>query len=338
MIAKVSNTLPWPSYRLTMENLMYLKLKTSCEKGFSLIELSIVLVIVGLLMSAGVGIMTSVSKTSKKAKEKANLGIIKNSLISYALSRGKLPDKNCTTPPCELPFMDLNLSSVSKDTWSLPYGYDVTDILTTTNSDNLCSTLYQLNNLLNDEWYGGLANAPCETSGRVCVTNIQDDDNGRIDIAGRGYYLAAYIVSGGEDKTFGAKNKRDIRREYEMSSNPYDIDVGRDDLVGELSFGDLSAQLCTASNTKLSITITNGEVWLDNSGGCAPGTGVNTSIDVLLGQTLYLTSGCTDGNSFEELARCNWDRLLYGGTNNCVVGTPFDGKLTVDAISNTITQ
>ena len=150
---------------------MYPKQTISREKGFSLIELSMVLVIIGFLMSAGVGIMISVNKTSKIAKEKANMTIIKNSLISYAFSRGKLPCPdtdgdgsenrlssgdcaNCANPPCGLPFKDLNISSVNTDTWSLPYGYDVTDILTTTDSDNLCLTLYQLDNYYS--WSGSL--------------------------------------------------------------------------------------------------------------------------------------------------------------------------------------
>jgi len=103
-----------------------------CQKGFSLIELSIVLVVMGLLMTAGVGLMRSVHKSSKLAKEKANIQIINNSLISYAASHGRLPCPDidgdgsgdrptsncspCANLPCGLPYIDLNISSVSRDT------------------------------------------------------------------------------------------------------------------------------------------------------------------------------------------------------------------------------
>ncbi|HIP82801.1 MAG TPA: type II secretion system protein, partial [Desulfocapsa sulfexigens] len=244
----------------------------SREKGFSLIEISMVLVIVGLLMSAGVGIMISVNKTSKIAKEKANMTIIKNSLISYAFSRGRLPcpdtngdgsedcpTSNCANPPCGLPFKDLNISSVNTDTWSLPYGYDVTDILTTTDSDNLCLTLYQLDNYYS--WSGSL-DKTCGASKLVCVTDTTDgDDDGRIGADGKGYYLAAYALSGGEDRVFGGKNSN-TDREYEMSSNPY-VDAVRDDLTGELSFGEMLAKICNDQNTSIEVTVTGGKIWLD---------------------------------------------------------------------------
>ncbi len=318
---------------------MYSKQKKSCEKGFSLIELSIVLVIVGLLMSAGVGIMNSVSKTSKIAKEKANVAIIKNSLISYAFSHGRLPcpdtngdgsencpTSNCANPPCGLPFIDLSISSVNKDTWSLPYGYDVTDILTTTNSNSLCSILYQLNNLYS--WYGNPANAPCGTNDLVCVTDTTDGDNGSISAAGQGYYLAAYTCSGGEDHVFGGKNSRDGRREYEMSSNPFDKTVNRDDLTGELSFGELSAKICNNKNTTVDVIMDSGMVWYSDNDGCLVADGLNRAT-VVLGQTIHYNNGSSDGCTgqikFEDLAKCDANIVI----SNCAGGSSFDGTVNL---------
>lgn len=318
---------------------MYPKQMCSCEKGFSLIELSIVLIIVGLLMSAGVGIMNSVSKTSKIAKEKANMGIIKNSLIAYAFSHGRLPcpdtngdgsencpTSNCTNPPCGLPFIDLSLSSVNIDTWSLPYGYDGTDILTTTHAKNLCSTLYQLSNLYS--WFGNPANAACGSSDLVCVTDITDGDDGRIGASGQGYYLAAYVCSGGEDHMFGAKNRRDGRREYEMSSNPFDTTVNRDDLTGELSFGQMSAKICNDKNTTLDVIMDSGKVWYSDNGGCIVVDGLTTAT-VAVGQTIHYSDGTSDGCTgqagFEDLAKCDVDTATFA-IPNCTTGAkPFDG-------------
>jgi len=322
---------------------MYPKQTISYEKGFSLIELSIVLVIVGLLMSAGVGIMNSVSKTSKIAKEKANLTIIKNSLITYAFSHGRLPcsdtngdgsencpASNCANPPCGLPFIDLSISSVNKDTWSLPYGYDVTDILTTTNSKNLCLALYQLENVYS--WLPSPAtNVACGSSNLVCVTDTTDGDDGRIGSSGKGYYLAAYTISGGEDHMFGAKNRHDSRREYEMSANPFDTTVNRDDLAGELSFGEIFAKLCNSKNTTIDVIMTSGLVWYSDNEGCKVADGLN-GVTVSSGQVIHYNNGSSDGCTgqvgFEDLAKCDVDDTTFA-VPNCTTGTTFDGVVNL---------
>ena len=307
--------------------------KENREKGFSLVELSLVLVIVGIVLTVGFGVMNSLTKRTKITREKANLSAIKNSLISYTLSRGKLPAPN---PPNTLPYVELNFSSAQKDIWGLPYQYDVTDILTTTNSQNFCVTLYQMDNLYT--WFGQPSNAACSTSNIVCVTDTSDSaDDGRIAGATQGYYIAAYISSRGEDHISGAKNSN-TNREYEMGSNPYDVTAARDDLVEELSFADLSTRICTAQNTAMEITITNGEAWLDNSTGCLPSTGFTGTLTIRHGQTIYYQTGCTDNDPFEQLARCNANTALYTGSNNCTAGSSFDGKVSIDAGSNTITQ
>lgn len=303
------------------------------EKGFSLVELSLVLVIVGLIISVGVGVMNSLSKKSKITREKANLRAIKNSLTSYALSRGTLPAAN---PPGELPYLELNLSSAQKDTWGLPYRYDVSNILTTTNSQNFCVTLYQLDNVYG--WYGQPPNVPCNVSNLVCVTDTSDTSNdGRIASATQGYFIGAYISSRGEDKISGGKNSNS-NREYEMSSNPMDVTIGRDDLVQEISFSDLSANVCNAQTTAIEINITNGEAWLDNSTGCLVGTGFTGTVILRHGQTIYYQTGCTGSETFEQLARCNVSGAMYTGSNSCNVGTSFDGKVSIDAVTNAITQ
>jgi hypothetical protein len=187
-------------------------------------------------------------------------------------------------------------------------------------------------------WYGQPANAACSTSNIVCVTDTSDAlDNGRIASSTQGYYIAAYISSRGEDHVSGGKNSS-TNREYEMGSNPYDVNVGRDDLVEELSFTDLSTRICNAQNTAVEITITNGEAWLDNSTGCLTGTGFTSTVTLQHGQNIYYQTGCTESDSFEQLARCNANTALYTGSNSCTAGSSFDGKVSIDAGTNTITQ
>ncbi len=317
------------------------------QEGFSLIEMSVVLVIVGLLITIGATVLRTLTQSGKMAKEKGTLVAVKNSLTSYALSRGKLPcpDTNgdgsgdcpvssCGSSPCGLPYIDLNLSTAQKDIWSLPYHYDVTDILTATNAETMCLVTYQVSNLYN--WYGSPASAPCGASDLVCVTSVSDGDNGRIDSSGNGYYLAAIVVSRGEDKVLGGKNSADSRREYEMSSNPYDTTVARDDLVGELTLGSILDKACTASNTSIRVNITAGEAWLDNTSGCTAGTGLTGTIRVGLGQRLYYTTGCLAEDSFEELAQCDLNRTIYSGANTCNAGTALDGAVSVDASTATV--
>ena len=315
------------------------------DKGFSLIEMSIVLVIAGLLLTVAISISKSLTQSTKFTKEKGNITAIKNSLVAYALNRGRLPcpDINsdgkedcpvssCTNPPCNLPYIDINLSNATRDTWTLPYHYDVTNILTTTNSSSLCLTLYQLNNLYS--WYGSPAGATCGASNLVCATTTADGNNGAIDSSGTGYYLAAYIISRGEDRILGAKNAADTRREYEMASNAYDIASRRDDLVGELSFADIADKACNAQNTFIEVTISAGEVWMNNSGGCVAGTGLSGTVMMSQGQRMYYLTGCTKNITFEELARCDVNPAAYSGTHSCVAGTAMNAKVSVNASAN----
>ncbi len=337
-------------------------LRKKDQKGFSLIELSLVLVIVGMMLTVGVGVMTHTMKSTKMSRAKANLGAIKNSLISYALARGRLPcpdtngdgSGNCTTSGVgELPYIDLSLSSAQKDIWGLPYRYDTTNILTTTNNNNFCITLYQLDNLYN--WYGKPNNFRCNNLNipglgyrldLVCTTTINDGaNNGRIASPADGYPIAAYVNSMGEDNRRGGKN-RNNNHEYEMGSNPYDATAGvdRDDIVEELSFSDLSSKVCNAQNTSIDVKIigASSEAWLDAS--CS-GTSfaIDDVVTVLSGQNIYFnkptpTAPCSLLVTFEELARCNVDRRapVYTGTLACnrsgadYDGNVFDGRVSLD--------
>jgi prepilin-type N-terminal cleavage/methylation domain-containing protein len=295
------------------------------NRGFSLIELSLVLVIVGMILSVGVGVMNSLTKKSKLTREKVNLSAIKNSIISYGLSHGRLPVAN---PPGELPYLELNISSAQKDVWAQPYRYDVTNILTSANPQNYCVIIYQLANLLSINWgnpYGGACNA----SNIVCVTDTTDaSDNGSIASTTQGYYIAAYISSNGADHKAGAKNST-VNREHEMSSNSYDVTMQRDDIVEEISFTDLSNKSCNDQNTTIQVTISGAEGFLNNSGTvpCDPTTGfaVGATVNVHLGQRLYSQPNCANSVSFEDMAKCDAGLAVP----NCAAGTSYDGAITL---------
>ena len=237
--------------------------KINDTSGFSLVEISIVLVIVGIILSMGIGMMKSLTRTNSVKKVRNDIEISKNALCAFAVSQGRLPCPDtdgdgredcpvsaCSSPPCGLPYLDMGMDAT--DAWAQPLFYDVTDILTTTNQLNQCVVIYELLNFYS--WAGSPANAPCGTYSMVCATNPSDPENGRIASASTGYYLAAVIISGGEDAGLGGKNRHSAGREYELASNPMDVSAGRDDLVGELSLNRLFSEICTPQNLRIMVT------------------------------------------------------------------------------------
>ncbi len=217
--------------------------------GFSLVELSIVLIIIGIILAMGIDMMRVLTRTSAVKKVRNTIEIANNALLAFAICRGRLPypDVNgdgredypisrCGKPPCGLPYMTLNIEN--RDAWAQPYRYDVSNILTeTANQQDLCEKLEELIKL-------EPSNHICGEYLLVCVTNTSDPDNGIITSDSTGYHLAAIIISGGEDAKLGGKNRTDTGREYELASNPMDVTNGRDDLVGELSLMRLYSAAC----------------------------------------------------------------------------------------------
>ena len=261
--------------------------------------------------------MTSLTKTSKIAKERKQLGTIENTLIAYALSRGKLPMAENDQTQGNLDYMELKLSTADEDSWVQPYQYAVTKRLTETNPQNFCVVLYQLQN----SWFPPSANADnCRQNQAVCVTDTTDSiDNGWI-ASNSGYHIAAYISSRGENRVSNGKNNNQDY-EYELASNPYDAD-NRDDLVQELTFADLSTKICNAQNTTIKVNFT-GDIWQE--AGCPGDKLFGTSVNVTMGQSLYYGTGCQE-LAFKELARCD----ATGDIAPCVAGNLFDGEVEVN--------
>ena len=111
------------------------------QQGFSLIEVSIVLVIVGLLLG---GLMTPLATQFENAKRKdtqRTLETISEALYGFALTNGRLPcpdtDNNglenplggvggCTALFGILPWVTLNTGAT--DAWGRPFSYRVTGV------------------------------------------------------------------------------------------------------------------------------------------------------------------------------------------------------------------
>lgn len=74
---------------------MNLKRKLSLQKGFTLIELAVVLLIVGILLSSVIGTLSSRIETTRKSETVDELNEIKQALMAYAFVNGHLPCPDC---------------------------------------------------------------------------------------------------------------------------------------------------------------------------------------------------------------------------------------------------
>lgn len=109
------------------------------QNGFSLIELAVVLVIVGLLVGGGIAALDATQTQTKRSDQKNQLARVKEALYGYAMVNGRLPCpdtngnglENDTSTGCEandnqgaLPSATLGLSR--RDSWGHPLYYAVT--------------------------------------------------------------------------------------------------------------------------------------------------------------------------------------------------------------------
>lgn len=112
------------------------------QKGFTLVELAIVLLIVGVLLGSFIGSLASRIETTQRESTKKQLDEIKSALLGYASAEGRLPCPAITTtggeedPACGLhgfvPGKTLGLSGAYNrdnlllDVWGNPIRYSVT--------------------------------------------------------------------------------------------------------------------------------------------------------------------------------------------------------------------
>lgn len=113
------------------------------EGGFSLIELAVVLVIIGLLIGGGIAAIDATRTQARRSDQAAQLDGVRQAVYGFAMANGHLPcpdDLDDATPPdpdgredraggdCSantgaLPWRDLGLGS--RDAWGFPLIYHV---------------------------------------------------------------------------------------------------------------------------------------------------------------------------------------------------------------------
>lgn len=108
------------------------------QSGFSLIELAVVLVIVGLLVGGGIAALDATTEQSRRSDQKRQLDEVREALYGFALARGRLPCPDTDWPPngdenapggnCDedvgtLPWQQLGLGR--RNPWGQPLRYHV---------------------------------------------------------------------------------------------------------------------------------------------------------------------------------------------------------------------
>ena len=298
-------------------------LRLTSHQGFSLIELSIVLIIIGLILGAGVTVWRSSIDSTRLSTSKTNLDNIRNSVINFAVANGRLPCPDstippnntgqsnpvgagicagCANPPCWVPYQTLQIQLPGgKDSFGNVFRYDISydtaggaqGGLTNTSQDTFCGVLFEYLSHATD---AGVLRVPS-------VTNQNDGaDDGQIGAAGQGYGVAAAAISETPvDSFFNApagltgKNIAGTPREYEMAARANDNTYGN--LLSELTYGDLFNKVCATQKTKIRIqnyTLLPRYAQFAGTGTCIT-VNNGTAIDLYQGSTatFYTDLTCT---------------------------------------------
>jgi len=99
------------------------------EKGFTLIEIAIVMIIIGILIGGGMPLLRALTEQKKRNETLSYMAEVKDSIISYAKIHGRLPladgnmdgieDRNCYSGL--LPYITLNVKPVDSYSGHLKY-------------------------------------------------------------------------------------------------------------------------------------------------------------------------------------------------------------------------
>ncbi|MBW1612449.1 MAG: prepilin-type N-terminal cleavage/methylation domain-containing protein [Deltaproteobacteria bacterium] len=228
---------------------------TSKDKsGFTLIELAVVIVIVGIIISIVATILPSLIQSAKIRKAKAILEKVDYSLEGYITANGQCPcpdtdgdglenrtpganppiDDTCASYVANLPYRTLGISS-GEDNWHNPIKYAVyEDLIRTTSSTGSNFFCYGLRDIIN--YYR--TNSP-DTS-KLYTTDSSGNDRNQ----------AYVIVSGGPkdlDGTGGFFDGLNSGSDVQFESPNKIVDANYDDLVRAVSFSYLSGRDCAGS-------------------------------------------------------------------------------------------
>ncbi len=261
-------------------------------RAFSLLELALILVVLGAIMTLGVGVLSSIVKNNKMRETESILEEVRESLVGYVMTNGRLPCPDadgdghedsssgsctCSLPDCFLPYVTINVRG--SDAYGRKLYYNVDSIFTT------FSTLR-----------GFCVHAPYITPS-IQVSSNSDCSSG--------YYIAAIVISGGRKDSDGdnlildgenADNDSCFVQESVSISNNYD------DFTKEISLAWLLSRACDTNLRKLKIRISGGNL-------CYNGNTYDSSHGYIFlgsGETIRENSCSGDLKTFDELRNIDW--------------------------------
>jgi len=203
-------------------------------RGFTLIEMAVVLVIAGIIISIVTTVLPSLLQSARIKKTRAILDKVDNALVGYLLANGRLPyaDTNGDGHGDNgsyfgyLPYRDLGLSS-GLDSWNNELKYGVYQDLTTTDSTTLCTVL------------------------QTAATSGFDQTKLHINQSGTRTNMAYLMVSGGRkdlDNTNGLFDGLNGDNDAEYDDPSRIMDQSYDDLMRATPFNQLIGQLCSGGS------------------------------------------------------------------------------------------
>ncbi len=124
-----------------MENTNRKQIRRTRREAFTLIEILLVVVIIGILAGIGIPAISGKSEKAKISQAKANINAISSALAIYEMNNGAYPsslDGLLDSSKEGYPFLDK--SSVPLDPWGKPFVYTAPGAHNTHKFDLSCTT------------------------------------------------------------------------------------------------------------------------------------------------------------------------------------------------------
>ncbi|AHF97716.1 hypothetical protein DESACE_01310 [Desulfurella acetivorans A63] len=291
------------------------------KKGFTLIELAIVLVIIGLLIGVGVSLLPGLIAQQKYTQNQSLINQNYNTLIGYIMANGKLPMAASNTNGIAsnqnigyLPYT--TIGGLQKDAYGNTFYYALNtrtlnisinganptsmNLANTSSIQNFCAVLYALN------YY--YAQNPTLSSSDVRTINAPNATP----------IMDAFVII-----SSGANNKLDSPNTITNSngvfaSQQYPLSNTYDDSVMALSITDAIGKFCSGSpNTQFNVGYSNGTYQLyslANINNSSNNTGNNNPGNSAYGQCI---SNCNQN------FWCNLQAIIsYGSCNQACKSNP----------------
>ena len=226
---------------------------TTRQTGFTLIEIAIVLVIVGIIISVAATVLPSLIQSAKIKKARAILDKTDYALQGYIIANGRLPcpdtsgdgmenrisganppaDDTCTAYAGDLPYLTIGLSS-GNDNWQNAIRYGVYEDLVKTTHSGLCAQI------------------PCT----LCLSDFTNNPNPallRTTIGGNSTNQAYIIASGGGQDRDGLNGFFDslngTNPDVEFESPDKIVDTTYDDILLTGAFAYLQGKICSGNGS-----------------------------------------------------------------------------------------